>query len=141
MRKTWTTALVPSIFLTTISLISCQRKQAPTDLLSDAYIRVEGDSIADFGTYRVPHGEKRTARFVIKNVGTEHLVIQHIETTCGCTTAQFRKDPIAPGDTAHITVVYDGTGLAPGTFYKEISVTSNARSGLLKLGIKGNRRP
>lgn len=133
-------ALVPSLLLTTISISSCRHRQAATDLLSEAYIRVEGDSIVDFGTYHASQGERKAARFVIRNVGTEPLVIQHINTGCGCTTATFPKAPVMPGDTAHIDAVYDGTGQAPGVFYKEITVTTNARSGLLRLGIKGDRQ-
>lgn len=132
-------ALVPSIFLTTISLYSCQRHKEATDLLSEAIIQIEGDSIKDFGTYHASLGEKKVAHFVIRNIGNDPLIIQHINTGCGCTTASFRKEPISPNDTAHIDAVYDGTGLAYGTFFKEISVTTNAKSGLLKLAIKGNR--
>lgn len=109
------------------------------DLLTDGWIEVQGDSIADFGTYHTSEGEKKQATFVVRNVGSESFVIQHINTSCGCTSTSFRKEPVAPGDTAHITAYFDGTGLALGAFHKELSVTSNARSGLLRLGIKGNR--
>lgn len=133
-------AVVPSILLTIISLQSCQQKKEATDLLSDSYIEVEGDSVKDFGTYQASKGEQKLARFVIRNVGTDPLVIQHINTGCGCTTVSFRKSPIMPDDTTHIIVKFEGTGLAYGSFYKEISVTSNARSGLLRLAIKGTRQ-
>lgn len=132
-------ALVPSILLTTISLLACRQERKPVDLLTDGWIEVLGDSIVDFGTYHSSQGDKKQANFVIKNTGSEAFVIQSINTGCGCTSASFRKEPVAPGDTAHITAFFNGTGLALGAFYKELRVTSNARSGLLHLGIKGNR--
>lgn len=129
---------MPAVLLTLVLVSACKKKQS-ADLLTDAWIEVQGDSIKDFGTYSAAKGEKKVATFVVKNVGTDNLVIQHIRTECGCTTAAFRKEPVEPGDTAHITVLYDGSGYAPGTFFKELWVTTNARSGLLRLGIRGNK--
>lgn len=73
----------------------------------------------------------------LKNVGTEPLVISKVETTCGCTAVEYPKYPIVPGDTATLKIEYDGKGKSPGMFTKDITIFSNARTGLAKMCIKG----
>ena len=65
-----------------------------------------------------------TATFQIKNDGDKPLVISNVTTSCGCTVADWTKEPIAPGATGVVTSTFDAKAL--GHFYKDIGVYCNA---------------
>ena len=58
--------------------------------------------------------------FEFKNVGKVPLVIQKVETSCGCAIANKPEYPIKPKEVAYITVLYDGSD--EGNFSKSIKV-------------------
>jgi|GEM_PF-17805 len=74
--------------------------------------------------------------FVITNTGKTPLVINRVVTTCGCTTPDWTKTPIAPGKTGEVKVAYDPQG-RPGAFKKIISVYCD-NADPLQLVINGN---
>ena len=78
--------------------------------------------------------------FAFKNTGSAPLVIQDVRTTCGCTTPEWPKQPIRPGDTGVITVGYDVKG-RPGTIDRTITVFSNDPSSPASLRIAGEVIP
>ncbi len=51
------------------------------------------------------------------------MVISNVQTTCGCTTPEWSKEPIAPGATTKIRVGYNAAG--EGHFDKYITVMYN----------------
>ncbi len=88
----------------------------------------------DFG--EVPEGEKYTHEFTFTNNGKEPLIISNVKASCGCTTPEWPKEPIMPGETSAITAVYNSKG-RPGPFNKSITITSNAYKPTKRLFIKG----
>lgn len=92
-------------------------------------------TIINFGTF--PEGKKMTAQFTFTNVGTLPLVINQAMTSCGCTVANYTKEPVEPGKQGQVTVTYDGRGKFPGHFRKTITVRSNAKTPLTRLYIEG----
>lgn len=75
----------------------------------------------DFGKFHETDGPTTgTSRFV--NLGPETISIFHVRPSCGCTSADYTKDPIAPGDTAVIQYTYDPVD-RPGSFDKTVRVT------------------
>lgn len=44
-----------------------------------------------------------TATFKITNKGDKPLVISNVTTSCGCTVADWTKEPIAPGKTGSVS--------------------------------------
>lgn len=56
--------------------------------------------------------------------------------SCGCTTPEWPKEPIAPGKKAQIKVTFDPAG-RPGPFTKTISVYSNGKTGSFIMNIRG----
>jgi hypothetical protein len=74
--------------------------------------------------------------FDFKNTGTSPLIIQRVTTSCGCTTPEWPKEPIAPGKSGKIKVGYDPKG-KPGPFSKTISVYSNSDVNVVVLQISG----
>lgn len=90
----------------------------------------------DFGDLD-PDNPQVTCVFKFTNVGKSKLIINQVKTSCGCTTADFTKEPISPGGTGFITVKYDGTGNRPSRIMKTIQVYSNAKEGMSRIFIRG----
>lgn len=91
----------------------------------------------DFGTIREEDGRVSHV-FEFANTGTSDLVLTNVQASCGCTTPQWSRQPIAPKQKGSITVTYNAAG-RPGPFTKTITVTSNADRQLLT--IKGTVTP
>lgn len=127
--------IVPLLAIGILTVMSCKKKKVDVGINDSAIELI--DSLHDFGTY---HGDSIIQRcsFRLRNAGTEPLVIYRIETSCGCTTSQFSREPIAPGDVTVIKVAYNGRGLTPGVFIKTLDIYSNSGSGLARLTIRGN---
>lgn len=87
----------------------------------------------DFGS--VDEGSPAEFVFEFKNTGKEPLVIQRVQPSCGCTTPDWTKEPIAPGKSGMVKASY-GTSGRPGHFDKTLTVFSNA--GTKVLSIKGD---
>jgi len=76
-----------------------------------------------------------TWSFVFKNVGEKAFVINRVRSTCGCTVPEWSKEPIEPGASGEITVIYNTK--TTGTFLKSVIVYSTAANSPVKLQIKG----
>ena len=89
-----------------------------------------------FGTFRLDLIQTMDFEFV--NTGDEPLLILNVNTDCGCTAAGYPKEEILPGDTAKISVRYNGRNNPTGTFRKQVRVRSNDPDNpLVRLFIKG----
>jgi hypothetical protein len=75
-----------------------------------------------FGDIR-EEGGTVSHRFEFTNVGDTPVAIDRVAASCGCTTPDYPKTPIAPGAKAHIDVIFDPRGM-PGEFSKNITVVS-----------------
>ena len=76
-----------------------------------------------------------TWSFVFKNIGKEAFVINRVRSTCGCTVPEWPREPIEPGASGEITVIYNTK--TTGTFLKSVIVYSTAANSPVKLQIKG----
>jgi Mannose-6-phosphate isomerase len=120
-----------ALFLLTAGIASAQEKSA--------VIVVEGDVTFDFGDIKEADGPV-THVFKIKNTGEVPLVVTKVVASCGCTSPDWTKEPIAPGKNGEVKVTFDPTG-RPNTFAKTISIYSNGKTGSYLLTIKGNVIP
>ncbi len=77
----------------------------------------------DFGKIK-EEGGKVTGRFEFTNVGDSDLVLTNVRPGCGCTAANYSKDPVAPGQRGFIEATYNPYN-RPGAFNKNIRVTTN----------------
>jgi hypothetical protein len=76
----------------------------------------------DFG--KVKQGDVLTQEFVFKNEGDATLVVERVETTCGCTAALASADKIGPGKEGKIKVSLDTHGYA-GRMTRYVYLVSN----------------
>lgn len=83
----------------------------------------------------IPWKNPSTAIFKVKNTGNKPLVISNVSTSCGCTVANWTKNPIAPGQEGEVSTTYDAKAL--GKFNKTIGVYCNAAARPIYLTIKG----
>jgi hypothetical protein len=93
----------------------------------------------DFGTFKEEAG-RQTFDFFVTNSGKEPLVIQNVVASCGCTTPDWTKQPIAAGAKGKVTAIYDPAG-RPGPFNKTLSVYMNTTPEVVVLVIKGEVIP
>lgn len=96
---------------------------------------VFSNQLHDFGTIAEENGSV-SCEFVFTNNGDAPLVVNRVTASCGCTTPDWTKEPIAPGKTGFIKATYAAKG-RPGQFSKSITVFSNAKEGNVILNIKG----
>ena len=75
----------------------------------------------NFGT--IPQGKPVYHFFEVTNTGKDPMVISNVQTSCGCTTPEWSKEPVAAGATTKIRVGYNAA--AEGPFDKHITIMYN----------------
>lgn len=81
----------------------------------------------DFGT--INEGEVVETVFTLTNTGNSDLIILNARGSCGCTVPDYPKDqPIAPGDSAEVTVKFDSNN-KPNANNRSVTFTTNTEKG------------
>ena len=96
----------------------------------------DNDNTIDYGTV-TKDGDSGLRSFEFKNIGDAPLIITNVISTCGCTVPSKPTEPIMPGKSGKIDVIYN---MSPGPIRKTITVESNAANyegGKISLKIKG----
>lgn len=83
------------------------------------------------------HDEQKSI-FVLTNIGDKPLVIEDVNTSCGCVTVAYSKEPVPSGKDIKLEVVYKADH--PEYFDKTITVYCNAKTSPIQLRIKGNAK-
>ena len=94
------------------------------------------DTLVDLGIFDSKKEQK--CIFTIQNTGKNLLVIDDINTSCGCTTVEYSKEPVQSGKSIDIAVTYKAEH--PEHFNKTITVYCNSESSPLQLKIKGDAK-
>ncbi len=82
----------------------------------------------------IPQGTPVTTEFVVTNKSKTPLIITEVRTSCGCTTPDYTKTPIAPGKTGIVKASYNAAAM--GDFNKSVTLVTN--QGEKMLFIKGS---
>lgn len=119
-----------SFFLLNVFVASAQNSQKA---VKGPAIKFQEDTY-NFGNLK----EGVTARHVFrfKNTGKAPLIIQNAVDNCACATHEWTKDPVMPGKTGEIIIVYQTAGRL-GQFSKEVYVRSNVAGQEFVLRYKG----
>jgi hypothetical protein len=91
-------------------------------LVAQPKIEIVGGESFDFGP--LYKGEKAERKVTIKNVGTQPLVIERVQPSCGCTATILEEKNIPPGKTTSLSVGFDSRNFA-GEVHKSVAVYSN----------------
>jgi hypothetical protein len=78
--------------------------------------------------------------FNFTNTGSEPLVLQNVQPSCGCTTPEWTHEPVKAGEKGYVKATFNPTG-RPGHFDKSINVTSNALRNPIILKFSGEVIP
>lgn len=92
----------------------------------------------DFGT--IEQDTKNTKIFKFTNTGENPLIISNATGSCGCTVPNYPRNPIAPGETGEIEVVYS-PGKQVNQQTKTVSITANTEPSTTVLRVKANVNP
>ena len=101
--------LIATAFVIGLS-VSAQEK-------ADDIIKVKTDKF-DFG--KIKQGTPVTTYFEFTNTSDKPVVIESAVASCGCTTPEYAKEPVAPKATTKIKVGYNAA--SPGAFNKNVTV-------------------
>jgi hypothetical protein len=114
------------VLMTAFYLAGAQTQVAPEEVL------LLKETEHDFG--KIPQGKPVYYTFDIVNNGKTELKLDDVKASCGCTTPEWSRDPIAPGATAKIKVGFNAS--AENYFEKTITITYNTTQSK-QLKIKG----
>ena len=93
----------------------------------------------DFGSFSEQDGIQ-TATFNFKNTGSNPLIINNIQASCGCTTPEWTRQPIPPGQDGFVKVAYNPAN-RPGAFNRTVQVLNNSDTPSITLRITGTVSP
>ena len=95
-------------------------------IVTDGPVLTFAESKFDFGTIQEGDIVKHTYKF--RNTGNQPLLISEVRVTCGCTSPEWTKTPVAPGEYGFVTAQFNSTG-KPGQNQKVVTVVSNSVTG------------
>lgn len=95
------------------------------------------ETVHDFGVVSEEAGLLECS-FEFVNTGNEPLVLQSVKPSCGCTSADWSKEPVAPGAKGYVKAGYNPKGRGFGNFNKSITVTTNETQPTSYLRITGD---
>ena len=114
-----------------LKLIAGNQGTAKKETITQVYAN---QTELDFGSF--PKEERQERSFVLTNTGKELMVVYDVITSCGCTKVEYSKQPVRPGETLELKVIYEAD--EAGHFNKTITVYCNAKNSPLRLIVKGN---
>lgn len=124
-----------SVFLATVFLLVCRclgaQEQQP--------VLVFDTQEWDFGTVDEANGPV-THTFSFRSLSPEPVQIDHVATSCGCTTVEYSADPVATGGSGYLTVVFD-PARSEGFVMREVEVYTKNRKGYAHLSVSANVIP
>jgi hypothetical protein len=91
------------------------------------------EEVIDYG--KIDKGSDGAKVFIFKNIGDQPIIINKIQSSCGCTVPKKPEKPIMPGEDGEIKVSYDTKRV--GGFSKSITIMSNAKNPRKIIRIKG----
>lgn len=75
---------------------------------------------------KIAQGKPAEIEFSFKNEGNSPVLITEVKPSCGCTVANYTKEPILPGKSGKITATFNAA--AKGAFSKNVTVITNAET-------------
>ncbi|GEO04570.1 hypothetical protein AAE02nite_22340 [Adhaeribacter aerolatus] len=95
-------------------------------IVTDGPVLTFAETKFDFG--KIQEGEIVKHTYKFRNTGNQPLLISEVRVTCGCTSPDWTKTSVAPGETGFVTAQFNSTG-KPGQNQKVVTVVSNSVTG------------
>jgi hypothetical protein len=112
----------------TVATETSDRSEGPQGKIE--YVETE----FDFGT--VSEGEVVEHVFKYKNTGEAPVILSQVSASCGCTTPDYTKEPVLPGQEGEIKVSFNSLGQV-GKQQKIVTIKSNAENNITTVQIRG----
>lgn len=77
--------------------------------ISPEILSSRADTLVDIGSIR--EGEVVQFNAWLRNAGGEPLVVKDVATSCGCTSVDYERQPIAPGGMGRFSMRFDSRGM------------------------------
>lgn len=127
--------IIPTLIF--FSLFACKnnvkKKTDKTESHIEAkkYTKIKANkTIHNFGN--IKEGEILITNFYLENLGENNLIINKIETSCGCTAVKWDNKPLSPGNKTKIEIEFNSSGRF-GKQYKVISIFANVPNKVYEL--------
>ena len=125
--------LVKIGLLMAVVCFGCAGNQQKTDAKADGTPQINFETYEhNFGT--IAQGEKVTHTFKFRNIGDGALQITDVTTSCGCTASKYSTEPVKPGESGTVEVIFDSYG-REGKQLKSANVWTNCGEKPVKLQI------
>lgn len=98
------------------------QQQHSTDTSKGTPVMTFDETVHNFGN--VVEGEKVEYSFKFTNTGDKDLLITEASSSCGCTVPDWPKEPVRPGKSAYVKVVFNSAG-KDGFTEKQITLIAN----------------
>lgn len=93
----------------------------------------------NFGT--ITEDTEHKASFIVTNTGKNPLIIDKVDVSCGCTTAQKPEKPIPPGKSDKIEIIFHPKIGQLNEQKKTVTVTANTEPKIVVLNIEAFVKP
>ena len=110
-----------------------KKDKAPTENVEKRSSIVFDKLVHDFGT--MEKGGDASCVFTFKNITKKPVTLTNVKTSCGCTAADWPKEPVAKKKKGSIKVKYDSNRI--GKFTKTIKVFIDGNDNPIQLEIRG----
>lgn len=133
-----------------LSLLSCENNNQST--IDSDVVKNSKSASGDLKPYEMPkitfekmehdfgkiiQGEMVKYSFKFTNTGKSDLLISKVSTSCGCTVGNYPRQPIPPGESGKIEVIFDSKG-KKGFQNKTVTVLANTSPNKTVLRVKTN---
>ena len=123
--------LSPKVKELYLKLITGNQESKKSEIITQVSVN---QTVMDFGSF--PKDEKQERSFVLTNTGKGLLVVHDVVTSCGCTKVEYSKQPVRPGETLELKVIYEAEDT--GYFSKTVTVYCNVENSPLRLKVRGS---
>ncbi|MCF2442991.1 DUF1573 domain-containing protein [Dyadobacter sp. CY345] len=135
MKKLLAFAFLSGVALMLINCSGSEKKsEAKTGDIKLPVFALTDSSSYDFGT--IQEGEVVEHTFNFKNDGPYPLILNNITSSCGCTTPEWPREPIAPNAASSIKVRFNSKGKS-GPQVKTVTVYANTEPAYSELRLRG----
>ncbi len=122
MKKLFLAVIAASMLMAACNSNSSTTASNNTVATADKPIMKFEKETHDFG--KIKQGDIVNYEFKFTNTGKSPLIITGAQASCGCTTPEWPKEPIKPGENGSIKVTFNSKGKM-GLQDKQILVTAN----------------
>lgn len=129
-----------AVALSTLALgsIGCDNRQQGQEAQKTAVEKQPKIAFAEAGIYdfgNMVDGDIAEHTFPFTNTGEFPLIINNITASCGCTTPEWPREPVLPGQKSSVTVRFNSLGKV-GQQNKTITIFANTDPAMTDLQFK-----